>query len=90
MPAYDFCYLDASGVLTCSFSAHCDNDQRARILAHAMKPPGTQKRARHGWMPGGRRLEVWNGPTLVYVRPSAEDHPARFPLHPLRRTGITT
>jgi hypothetical protein len=58
MPAYEICYLDESGVLTYKFSATCDDDQRAKILAHAMK------------LPSAKKLEVWNGETLIYTRPS--------------------
>ena len=59
MPAYEICYLDEEGALTYKFSADCDNDQRAKILAHAMKTPRA------------RALEVWSGEMLIYSRPSA-------------------
>lgn len=59
MPAYDICYLDETGGLTYKFSATCDDDQRAKVLAHAMKLPSTKK------------LEVWSGEKLIYARPSA-------------------
>jgi hypothetical protein len=59
MPAYEICYLDEGGDLTYKFSADCDNDQRAKILAHAMKVPSAKK------------LEVWSGEALIYARPSA-------------------
>jgi hypothetical protein len=58
MPAYEICYLDEGGDLTYKFSADCDDDQRAKILAHAMKVPSAKK------------LEVWSGPMLIYSRPS--------------------
>jgi hypothetical protein len=58
MPAYEICYLDDDGTLTYKFSATCDDDQRAKILAHAMK------------LPSARKLEVWSGETLIYARPS--------------------
>jgi hypothetical protein len=58
MPAYDICYLDQDGSLTYKFSATCDDDQRAKILAHAMK------------LPSAKKLEVWSGQTLIYARPS--------------------
>jgi hypothetical protein len=58
MPAYEICYLDEAGALTYKFSANCDDDQRARILAHAMK------------LPSAKKLEVWSGETLIYTRPS--------------------
>jgi len=59
MPAYEIYYLDEGGDLTYKFSADCDNDQRAKILAHAMKVPSAKK------------LEVWSGEALIYARPSA-------------------
>jgi hypothetical protein len=59
MPAYDIRYLDGEGFLAHTFSAVCDDDKHARILAHAMKLPST------------KRLEVWNGDALVYARPMA-------------------
>jgi len=58
MPAYEICYLDEDGALTYKFTADCDDDQRAKILAHAMK------------LPSARKLEVWSGHTLIYTRPS--------------------
>src|ERR1700761_2250129 len=59
MPAYEICYLDEGGSLTYKFSATCDDDQRAKVLAHAMK------------LPSARKLEVWSGDILIYTRPSA-------------------
>jgi hypothetical protein len=58
MPAYEICYLDEEGALTYKFTADCDDDQRAKILAHAMK------------LPSARKLEVWSGESLIYARPS--------------------
>jgi hypothetical protein len=59
MPAYEICYLDEGGALTYKFSATCDDDQRAKVLAHAMKTPRA------------KTLEVWSGEALIYARPSA-------------------
>ena len=59
MPAYEICYLDGDGVLTYKFLANCDDDGRAKVLAHAMK------------LPSAKRLEVWSGDALIYARPSA-------------------
>ena len=59
MPAYEICYLDEGGALTYKFSATCDDDQRAKILAHAMK------------LPSAKKLEVWSGEVLIYTRPAA-------------------
>ena len=58
MPAYEICYLDGEGVLTYKFLANCDDDGRAKVLAHAMK------------LPSAKRLEVWSGEALIYARPS--------------------
>ena len=58
MPAYEICYLDEGGALTYKFSADCDDDQRAKILAHAMK------------LPSVKALEVWSGESLIYSRPN--------------------
>lgn len=58
MPAYEICYLDENGILTYKFVANCENDGRAKVLAHAMK------------LPEARRLEVWSGEELIYARPS--------------------
>ncbi len=62
MPAYEICYLDRDGALTYKFAATCDDDNRAKVLAHAMK------------LPSVKRLEVWNGEALIYARPS-DAHP---------------
>jgi hypothetical protein len=59
MPAYEICYLDEGGALTYKFSATCDDDRRAKVLAHAMKTPSA------------KTLEVWSGEALIYARPSA-------------------
>ena len=58
MPAYEICYLDDNGTLTYKFLANCEDDGRAKVLAHAMK------------LPSAKRLEVWNGEALIYARPS--------------------
>ena len=58
MPAYEICYLDDDGTLTYKFLANCEDDGRAKVLAHAMK------------LPSAKRLEVWNGEALIYARPS--------------------
>ena len=58
MPAYEICYLDDAGTVTYKFLAHCEDDGRAKVLAHAMK------------LPSAKRLEVWSGEALIYARPS--------------------
>jgi hypothetical protein len=63
MPAYEICYLDEGGALTYKFSADCDDDQRAKILAHAMKSPSV------------KALEVWSGQSLIYARPGGSRAP---------------
>ena len=72
MPAYEICYLDEDGSLTYKFSATCDDDQRAKILAHAMK------------LPSAKKLEVWSGKTLIYARPSLRLERQMAERHPLR------
>ncbi len=56
MPAYDIRYLDAAGSLAHTIRADCDDDRKARVLAHAMK------------LPRALRLEVWQDKALVYAR----------------------
>jgi hypothetical protein len=58
MPAYEICYLDGDGVVTYKFLAHCEDDGRARVLAHAMK------------LPSCKNLEIWRDDALIYTRPS--------------------
>jgi hypothetical protein len=57
MTAYEICYLEVDGALGCAFSVQFDDEMRAKILAHAMKPPSC------------RTIEVWRGKELVYRRP---------------------
>jgi hypothetical protein len=76
MPAYEIRYLDEGGDLTYKFSATCDNDQRAKILAHAMK------------LPSMKRLQVWSGEDLIYARPSADQRPrSRDGVRPALQAG---
>ncbi|OJT96827.1 MAG: hypothetical protein BGN82_07855 [Alphaproteobacteria bacterium 65-7] len=58
MPAYEIRYRDQNGALTYTFSATCDDDGRARVLAHAMKTPGA------------RLVEVWRDNAMIHARPS--------------------
>jgi hypothetical protein len=57
MPNYDIRYLDEDGSLKATIATECANDMQAKVLAHAMKTAGS------------KRIEVWDGPTLVYERP---------------------
>ncbi len=57
MPSYDIRYLDADGAVTASVAADCANDIQAKVLAHALKADGA------------KRIEVWDGPHLIYQRP---------------------
>ena len=57
MPSYDICYLNEDGTLTAKIAADCANDMQAKVLAHALKAEGF------------KRIEVWNGVTLIYERP---------------------
>jgi hypothetical protein len=57
MPSYEICYLNADGSLACTLAAMCDDDMRAKVLAHAMK------------LSEYKQFEVWMDRTLVYQRP---------------------
>ena len=57
MPNYDIRYLDDDGRLKAKIATECANDMQAKVLAHAMKTADS------------KRIEVWDGPTLVYERP---------------------
>jgi len=57
MPTYNICYLTEDGALAGSFLAQAISDKHAKILAHAMR------------LPGSRGLEVWCEASLVYARP---------------------
>ncbi len=57
MPAYEICYLEDDGALACAFSVQFEDEMRAKILAHAMKPSSCHT------------IEVWHGKELVYRRP---------------------
>lgn len=56
MPIYDIHYLDQKGALMHRFSAACENDTRAKVLAHAMKSPEC------------KHFEIWIERYLVYRR----------------------
>lgn len=60
MPNYTICYLDAEGATLGAFPTACKGDTQARVLAHAMRLPGT------------KRMEVWDGARLVYERPARQ------------------
>lgn len=59
MPSYDIRYLNDDGSLNATIATECANDIQAKVLAHALKAEGS------------RRIEVWDGPTLVYERPES-------------------
>lgn len=60
MPNYEINYLKEDGSLAFKFQAQCEDDVRAKILAHAMKDQ------QH------KGFEVWHGRELVYQRPRAQ------------------
>lgn len=64
MPSYDIRYLNDDGTVEAQIAADCTNDTQAKVLAHAMK------------MRGSKRIEVWDGITLVYERPEKTAVPA--------------
>jgi hypothetical protein len=57
MPSYDICYLNEDGSLNAKIATECANDMQAKVLAHALKAVGS------------KRIDVWDGMTLVYERP---------------------
>jgi hypothetical protein len=57
MPNYDIRYLAEDGSVTAKVAAECANDLQAKVMAHALMAHGA------------KRIEVWDGPTLVYERP---------------------
>jgi hypothetical protein len=61
MPHFEICYSDGAGNLIGTYSAPCAGEKQARILAHAMRLPGT------------RRIEVWEGANLIYERPPTQN-----------------
>src|SRR5579862_1547180 len=63
MPSFEICYFDDQGYLACSFSAVCDSETHAKVLAHAMKHSDY------------KTFEVWHERTLVYERPQHFDAP---------------
>jgi hypothetical protein len=65
MPSYEIFYRKGDGTLAGKFSAMCEDEKKAKILAHAMRLEGT------------RTFEVWDGQTLVYARPQRD--PASVP-----------
>ncbi len=63
MPSYEIRYDDAQGERLEPFVVPCGGDKQERILAHAMRPRAA------------RRIDVWAGDTLIYVRPDAGARP---------------
>lgn len=58
MPNYEIVYMDEDGKLAFKFATRCDDEKRAKILAHAMKERDYKS------------FEVWHDKALVYCRPS--------------------
>jgi hypothetical protein len=58
VPNYEIVYLNDDGKLAFKFATKCDDEKRAKILAHAMKE------REH------KRLEIWEDTSLVYCRPT--------------------
>jgi hypothetical protein len=59
MTAYEINYFKPDGSLAGKFTAQCESDTAAKVLAHAMK------------IDGARQMEVWRqGETLIYTRPA--------------------
>jgi hypothetical protein len=70
MTAFEICYLEDDGTLACAFSVQFEDVMRAKILAHAMKPPSCHV------------IEVWRGQELVYRRPEDMLDVRRLVPHP--------
>ncbi|HEY1707993.1 MAG TPA: hypothetical protein VGG10_06995 [Rhizomicrobium sp.] len=71
MPSFDFLYRKDDGRLALKLTAECEDEIRAKVLAHAMKAAECH------------HFEVWDGATLVYERPE----PVRRRLPEIRLTG---
>src|ERR1041385_6718428 len=56
--SYEICYLSADDRLLCKFVVQCRNATCAKIMAHAMK------------LPTYKRIEIWQGETSIYSRPT--------------------
>ena len=76
MTAYEICYLEEDGALACAFSVQFEDEMRAKILAHAMKPPSC------------RTIEVWRGKELVYRRPDNTLDVRRLVPQPRRKERL--
>ena len=57
MPNYDLVYLHTDGSVAAIITSLCDDDTKAKILAHAMR------------VNGASQMEVWKEETLIYTRP---------------------
>jgi hypothetical protein len=70
MPSYEICYLNQDGSLAAKFSTICDDQTKAKVMAHAMK------------LDGAKQIEVWDGRSLIYTRPTefVDRRPAANPL----------
>ncbi len=60
MPNYEIRYLDFDGACVGTLFTPCASEKDAKILAHAMRLPGT------------KRMEVWRGAELIYERPQSQ------------------
>ncbi|MBU6444898.1 MAG: hypothetical protein KGR48_13415 [Alphaproteobacteria bacterium] len=60
MPNYEIRYLDFEGACVGTLTTPCASEKDAKILAHAMRLPGT------------KRMEVWRGAELIYERPQRQ------------------
>ena len=66
MRNYDICYLNDDGTLRAKVAAECASDMQAKVMAHALMAAGS------------KRIEVWDGATLVYERPERIAEAPRF------------
>ena len=57
MPSFDFLYRKDDGRLALKLTAECDDEIRAKVLAHAMKAAECH------------HFEVWDGARRLHVHP---------------------
>lgn len=57
MPNYELVYLRTDKTVAAKINSLCDDDTKAKVLAHAMRVNGSSQ------------MEVWKDDTLIYTRP---------------------
>lgn len=70
MPNYELVYLNTDRSVAAKINSLCDDDTKAKVLAHAMR------------VHGASQMEVWKDDTLIYTRPwrvEGDSHPVYSP-----------